>query len=163
MVDARAFCDYRMKMRPGFVFAETMRGSFHLLSDPARDRAIAFTAVASAKSLRGFARDPVVQIEGDIDAEGIAKGRPLRGSLGLKLLSERRLPYRLTFAGEDGAEYELRGQKDWSALSPIESMTTLPASLYDARGAELARATLRFDLRSDLFRFLRSFRLRLFR
>jgi hypothetical protein len=41
-------------------------------------------------------------------------------------------------------------------------MTVLPASLYDEAGEELARATLRFDVRSDLGRWLKSFRLHLF-
>ena len=39
-------------------------------------------------------------------------------------------------------------------------MTVLPASLYDAHGNEIGRATLRFDVRSDLRSFLRSWKLR---
>ena len=37
----------------------------------------------------------------------------------------------------------------------------LPASLYDASGEEIGRATLRFDLRADLGRWLKSFRVHL--
>jgi hypothetical protein len=43
----------------------------------------------------------------------------------------------------------------------VDTMTTLPASLYDAAGKEIARAVLRFDVRSDLKSFLRSFRPRM--
>jgi hypothetical protein len=39
-------------------------------------------------------------------------------------------------------------------------MTTLPASIYDADGKEFARAVLRFDVRGDLFKFIKSFRLK---
>jgi hypothetical protein len=37
----------------------------------------------------------------------------------------------------------------------------LPATLLDERGQELARATLRFDLRADWAEWVKSFRLRL--
>jgi hypothetical protein len=40
-------------------------------------------------------------------------------------------------------------------------MTLLPATLLDERGEELARATLRFDLRADWVDWMKSFRLRL--
>jgi hypothetical protein len=40
-------------------------------------------------------------------------------------------------------------------------MTLLAASLYDEGGEEIARATLRFDLRSDAVKWLKSFRIHL--
>jgi hypothetical protein len=42
-----------------------------------------------------------------------------------------------------------------------ESLALLPASLYDDRGEEVARATMRFDVRADWWKCMRSFRLRL--
>jgi hypothetical protein len=42
-----------------------------------------------------------------------------------------------------------------------DTMTTLPASIYDADGKEIARAVLRFDVRGNLATFLRSWRMRL--
>jgi hypothetical protein len=148
--------------RPGFQFKETMRGSYHLLADPADERAIEFTIVSKAKDLRRFARDKTCAIEGDVQVEKLASKRPLSGTLGLLLLDERRLPYRFTFTGDDDKTYELRGQKDWTPMAPIDSMTTLPASIYDELGEEIGRATLRFDLRHDLAKFLRSWKLKLF-
>jgi hypothetical protein len=62
--------------------------------------------------------------------------------------------------GDDGQRYELNGQREWSALAPIDSMTILPASVFDDRGEEVARATLRFDMRADWASWMRSFRLR---
>ena len=84
-----------------------------------------------------------------LDAERLASRREIGGTVTLKVAHERRIPYRITFTGDDGRHYELCGQKEWSGLSPIGSMTVLPASLYDDRGEEVGRATLRFDPRSD--------------
>jgi hypothetical protein len=147
---------------PGFSFRETMSGSYWRLDAPIDERAIAFTIEARAADLRRFVRDKTWRITGTIDAEGLATARPLEGTLVFNLIDQRRLPYRFTFVGDDGRGYELSGQKEYSGLSPLESLTLLPASLYDAEGEELARATLRFDARSDLGRWLKSFRLHLF-
>jgi hypothetical protein len=149
-------------MFPGFSFRETMSGSYWRLDAPAEERAISFTIDARARDLRRFARDRTWHITGSVDAEGLASRRPLDGTLAFRLVDERRLPYRFDFVGDDGQRYELSGQKEWSGLAPIESMTLLPASLYDQHGDEFARATLRFDARADLGRWLKSFRLHLF-
>jgi hypothetical protein len=149
-------------MGPGFSFRETMSGNYWRLDAPTDERAIAFTIEARADDLRRFARDKTWRITGTIDAEGLASAREIDGTLSFKLYGERRLPYRFSFVGDDGHGYEFSGQKEYSGLSPIQSMTLLPASLYDTDGEELARAMLRFDVRSDLWRWLRSFRLHLF-
>lgn len=146
-------------MHLGFSFHQTMSGSYWLLDAPADERAIAFTIEAAARDLRAFVRDKTWRITGAIDAEHLAVGKKLEGTLALKLLHERRVAYRFTFQGDDGRSYELVGQEEWSGLSPIESLTLLPASLYDDRSEEIARATLRFDLRSDWASWLKSFRL----
>jgi hypothetical protein len=147
---------------PGFSFRETMSGIYWRLETPTEERAITFTIDAEARSVRRFVRDKTWSIKGTIDAEGLATARPLEGTLVFRLLDERRLPYRFSFTGDDGRSYELSGQKEWSGLAPVASMTLLPASLYGPDGVELARATLRFDLRSDLGRWMKSFRLHLF-
>lgn len=139
-----------------------MRGSYWRLSAPTDERALSFTIEVRAGDVRRFVRDRTWRITGTVDADGLATRQPLDGTLQFKLLDERRLPYRFTFVGDDGAGYELSGQKEWSALSPVDSMTLLPATLYDAGGRELARVRLRFDWQSDLGRFVKSFRIHLF-
>jgi hypothetical protein len=146
---------------PGLSFRETMSGTYWRLDEPTEERAIA-VAIEGQASLRGLVRDKIWSLHGTLDAEGLATGCAVEGTLAFRLLDERRLPYRLAFTGDDGRRYELSGQKEWSGVSPIESMTLLPASLYGSDGEELARATLRFDLRMDLAPWLKSFRLRLF-
>ena len=150
-----------MLMFPGFLFRETMSGSYYLLGAPTEERAIEFTIAARAKDFRKFAKDNECTIDGSVEVEGMAKGKALEGTLGLKLWREKRLPYRFTFVADDGKTYELRGQKDFSPLSPVQSMTTLPASLYDEHGEEVARCKLRFDIRNDLRQWLKSWRLTL--
>lgn len=148
-------------MFPGFSFRETMRGSYWLLDAPTDERAIQITLRARADDVTRFARDKTWQLRGTIDAERLATRSDIDGTLVFKLIDERRLPYRFRFRGDDGQFYELAGQKEWLGVAPIESLTTLPASLYDDAGAEMARATLRFDMRSDWAAWLKSFRVHL--
>jgi hypothetical protein len=144
---------------PGFVWRESLSGTYWSLEAQADERAIAVRITAHARDIPTLLAKKEWRIEGTIDLDGFADARPLEGTLGFKLLDERRLPYRFWFTANDRKRYELRGQKDWSPVSPIESMTVLPASLYDEAGREIGRATLRFDLRNDLGAMLKSLRL----
>ena len=148
-----------MKLVPGFHFREKMRGSFHRLDAPTQDHALDLSLTVETNDVRKFARDKTWTLQGTIDAEGLASHRAVEGTLEMRLFDERRLPYRCRFTGDDGAAYELRGQKELLPIAPLDSMTVLPASIYDARGEEVARAVLRFDARNELAAFLRSFRL----
>lgn len=148
-------------MKLGFGFRETMRGTYYLLRAPTDERPMQFTLAARADSLKQFARDKLTHIEGEVTLEGFADARPLEGTLALRMLDQRRLPYDFTFTGNDGRPYRFRGQKDMNVLSPVQSLTVLPATVYDEAGEEVARANVRFDLRGDLEKFIRSFRMKL--
>jgi hypothetical protein len=146
----------------GFSLSETLSGSYYRLDDPIALRAITITLRLGVDGLRRFLKDRRVEAEGRIVAEGLAdEGRPLFGSVQWKLHDERRLPYDLEFQGDDGAHYRLRGQRDFLLPTAAASLTTLPLSVYDASGTEIARATLRFDPRTELGPLVRSFRPRL--
>jgi hypothetical protein len=142
----------------GFEFYETMAGSFRLRGD-ARDRSMSFTIRARSFTWASFLRRPEVDIEGEVDAEGFADHRYLRGTLGMDPIRTRRLPYAFRFAANDGAPYTFAGEKTMHVGRLVESMTVLPGAILDASGEGVGEALLRFDLRSDLARFLRSFRL----
>jgi hypothetical protein len=146
-------------MLPGVAFRETMSGHFWRLDAPTDERAIAVALDIHARDLAVAARDRVLLVGGTIDAERLATGRPVEGTVTLKLLQQGRVHYRFGFEGDDGRRYELGGQKEWSGLAPVASLTLLTASLYGHDGEEIARATLRFDVRADWARWLRSFRL----
>jgi len=141
-----------------FEFSETMAGSYHLLASPSDERPISFTIRARARSWRSFLRRPEVEIEGEVDAEGFADNRLLRGTLGMDVLRTRTLPYAFEFTANDGQPYVFEGKKTLHAGELTISMTVLPGSIRAAGGAEIARAVLRFDLQRQLGRFLRSFR-----
>jgi len=143
----------------GFEFRETMAGSFHLLSDPEDERPMSFTIRARARSMLSFLRRPEVEIDGEVDAEGFADHRRLAGTLGLDVIRTGTLPYAFRFTTNDGKRCTFSGQKTITARELAHSMTVLPGSLLDERGTEIGRALLRFDLRSDLMKFIASFRL----
>jgi len=148
-------------MSAGFRFEETMRGSYYLLDKPQEERAFEFSIEARVDNLRRFMRDLTARIRGVVTLEGMCKHANLDGTLGLKLLRENRLPYDFTFTADDGKKYRVRGEKNVVVLGLMESLTTLPASLYDDAEGEIGRAVVRFDLRSDWRKFLFSFRPRL--
>ena len=145
----------------GFSFEETMQGSYHLLSAQTDERAISFSIGARVAGIRQFMKDKLARIEGEVDVEGFAAHRPLEGTLALKLPGEHRLTYDFGFRANDGKAYRFHGQKDVTLIALHDTMTTLPASIYDGSGHEVARAVLRFDVRGSLKTFLRSWRLRL--
>jgi hypothetical protein len=143
----------------GLSFCQTLRGSYWLLDSPTDERAIALTIEASTGDVRAFARDRTWHVKGTIDAERLASGQTIEGALTFRLLDERRVHYRIAFRADDGRCYELSGQGEWSGFSPIASLTVLPASLYDDRGEETGRGSLRF-VRSEWARSIKSLRLR---
>jgi hypothetical protein len=102
---------------------------------------------------------------GTVFAEALAarlpQGVPLHGTLTMKLFDEKRIPYDLSFDGDDGQVYRLRGQRDFFMHDAVDSLTILPASLYDAAGTEQGRAILRFDPKTELPAMMRSFRPRI--
>jgi hypothetical protein len=148
----------------GFEIEESLSGTYYRLDDPMRDCAMRISVRASVDGVRRFLRDRKAVAEGTIFAEGLAEskaGRALRGTITMRLLDEKRIPYDLAFMGDDGESYRLRGQRDFFLHAAVDSLTILPASLYDASGAEIGRATLRFDPKTELPSMLRSFRPRL--
>jgi hypothetical protein len=158
VLDALPFRSSMNGLHLGFTFEETMSGTYHLLTDPLVERSIAFSVGARVAGMRQFLKDKMATIDGEVDIEGFADKKPLSGTLCLKLLEERRLTYDFTFRANDGAGYRFHGQKDVTMVGLAQTMTTLPASLYDATGKEIARAVLRFDLHESLRPFLRSWR-----
>jgi hypothetical protein len=144
---------------PGFSFEEWLSGSYWRLDAPTEEHAVGFHVRATADDVADFARTRTWRVEGTMNVEGLAYDAETEGVIAVKLVDERRVLYRLAFRGDDGRSYELSGQKEWSGLAPLDSMTLLGASLFDEGGEEIARATLRFDLRSDAVRWLKSFRI----
>ncbi len=143
----------------GLTFRETMSGGYHLSSAPDQDRPMHFTVRASLPSVRSVLGAPVFSIDGEVFAQGFAEHRVLHGTLKIDPLREKVIAYDFDFEGDDGERYAFRGKKTLSEGNLVVAMTVLPGGIHDAGGAEVGRALLRFDLRSDIVKFLRSFRL----
>ena len=149
----------------GFELQESFSGSYYRLDEPLRDHAKQISLRLGVNGLRRFLRERKVEAVGTLFAEQLAErlpnGVPIRGSLTMKLFDEKRIPYDLTFEGDDGKSYRLRGQRDFFVHDAMDSLTILPLSLYDEAGIEMGRALLRFDPKTELPVMLKSFRPRL--
>ncbi len=142
----------------GFEFHETMAGSLRLAGE-AMDRPMSFTVRARSRGWASFLRRREVEIEGEIDVEGFADHRYLRGTLGMDTLLTRTLPYAFGFTANDGQRYTFAGEKTVRVARLVESMTVLPGAVLDAAGRQVGEALLRFDAQRDLVDFLKGFRL----
>lgn len=146
-------------MLPGFRFEEKMAGRYHLLAEPGAERAIDFTLTARSGGLASFLRRPEVQVEGEANLEGFADHKPAHGTMLIDLLVGRRIRYDFEFRANDGKTYRFTGQKDVDVARLVETMSTLPAGLLDGSGTRVGEAVVHFHYSTDLFRFLRSWRL----
>ena len=149
----------------GFQLAESFSGSYYRLDEPLRDHGMRISLRLGVNGLRRFLRERRVEAKGLIFAEHLAErdpeGVPLEGTLTMKLFDEKRIPYDLSFEGDDGATYRIRGQRDFFMHDAVDSLTMLPASLYLASGGadvEIGRALLRFDPKTELPVLVKSFR-----
>ncbi|MFI5300972.1 MAG: hypothetical protein ACHREM_23060, partial [Polyangiales bacterium] len=101
----------------------------------------------------------MTSIQGAVDVEGLAKFRPLHGTLRIDPLLGKKLVYDFAFPDDAGRMLHFHGQKRVRFAHLLATMTTLPGEIRDEAGAVLATARLRFDARSDLGRWLKSWRL----
>ena len=138
-------------------FAETMAGTF--TAPDGSQEAIVFTVTATAEKAKAFVTGAPIRLEGLMTVGGICRDAPATGSLEVRLLTDRTLVYQLAFAGDDGATYRYKGQKDVTPINLLKSMTTLRGTLYREEES-VGAAELTFSLR-DIPEFMRSFALAL--
>lgn len=141
----------------GLRFQETLRGGFHFLDHPVAELPMDVSVEIRVAGVRRFAKERTGTLRGHLTIEGFADG-PFEGTVGLAVVAQRRLPYELGFVAGDGKAYRFRGEKDFTIFELAEPVTLLPMSLYDETHREVGRATVRFDVRSDLKKALRSLR-----
>ena len=141
----------------GLRFQETLRGGFHFLDHPVDELPMDLSVEIRLDGLRRFAKERTGSLRGHLTVEGFTDG-PFEGTVGLAVVAQRRLPYDFSFVAGDGKTYRFRGEKDFTVFDMAEPVTLLPMSLYDEARKEVGRATVRFDVRSDLKKALRSLR-----
>ncbi|MBK8253308.1 MAG: hypothetical protein IPK82_11670 [Polyangiaceae bacterium] len=140
-------------------FRETMSGGYHLTTNPTADKPISFTIGVTLPSIAAFLSNILCSIEGMVTAEGLADHKHLKGTLHIDPFRARLLVYQFEFTDNSGRRLLLQGRKTLDRGGIVHAMTVLPAGIYDDRGNHIAQALLRFDLRSDLIKFLKSFKL----
>lgn len=147
----------------GFQVEERFEGTYYRLDAPFDDHAIRLTLTVKVDGVRRFVRERKAFTEGRVWAEELAEGRggeggALSGNVAFRLFDEKRIPYDLSFVGDDGRAYRLRGQRDFFVHDAVDSLTILPLSLYDDAANEIGRAVLRFDPKTELSRTIKSLR-----
>jgi len=145
-------------LRRGFEFSETMTGRYALAAKPGPERRFVFRAHMRAPSLWSHLRDGGMELEGTLDMDGFADHAPIRGHLTMLPWTKKLIRYEFAFTGNDGKRYRFVGQKNIKFTKLRKTFTTLPGSVLDANGHEVAHATTYFDVDSDLQRFMRSWR-----
>jgi hypothetical protein len=143
----------------GFLYAESLRGTFYPLENPALERQMRLSLNVRIKSVAEFLKDRIGTVDGWLTMEGFADDVPVSGTIAFRWLDQYRLPYDLGFRANDGEPYRLRGQRNLNLFALEDSVTTLVSSLYGADGREIMRANVTFDARSDMGKLLRSVRL----
>lgn len=144
-------------MRLGVSFSQTLSGTFHRLSDPGEERPLQL-------KLRGFfplrrALSRVADIEGTVDAEGLATRRRVVGTLAFRIVQGGRLIYELRFDGDDGRERRFQGETELMLQRPKRSLERVFGRIFDD-DAEEARVILHDPLEESIPRIVRSLRTR---
>jgi hypothetical protein len=141
----------------GFYFREKMDGTV-VHAGERFDRPFRFDVDVRAPSVLGFATTAVGVADGTLTIDGLAKKVPARGRLEISPLLHHSIRYVLDFTADDGKKYRFDGSKDTSVRRHVVGWTTLPGKVFDADGEVWGEAVLRFSLRRDLQKLLRSVR-----
>lgn len=143
--------------RVGFMFEETMSGSYTRSGRPGEGGSLRLQLRARTDDVRRYLRDHLVTVEGTLEMEGFAHDAPVRGTIEIAPIRKRLIRYELDFTANDGRPHRFVGQKDIRLTDLLATWTTCHGAIFDERGDEVARGTIRFDL-SDLVPFLASWR-----
>lgn len=142
----------------GFTFAESMRGTFELDREPGVRYPFKFEVTAHAESTRKHFADGKALLRGVVHAPPLAEAADAEGVITIRPIGQRIIRYELSFIGDDGKPYELVGQKDILWRAPLRTFTELPAEILDEEHRRVATCKTSFDIKNDLWSFLRSFR-----
>lgn len=134
-------------------FVETMRGT--LEDEQGARTPVEFTLHVEAPSARAFVFDGRCVARGVLKAPGFAPEVPCDGEVHLTRVPPS-IGYRLHARGADGTLLTLAGTKQVALTRVLSTMTTLPVTLTDERGAVRARGVMTFDLK-ELAPFLATF------
>ena len=147
-------------MALGIELTETLSGSYYAIASPGDEHPMSVSVRVSVRDFAKLLLQPTAEISGEVVAEGLADHRAIRGTLQLDPIVRQKLIYDFTFTNDAGQECRFHGEKDLEATRPIATITTLPGSIL-VEDREHARAVLRWEVREELVRFVKSLRLKL--
>jgi hypothetical protein len=142
----------------GFQFAETMAGTIEWDRAPGMHQPFSFEVTAEVASTRSHFHDGKARLRGVIHAPPVTSAAPAEGVITIRPIGQRFIRYELRFTGDDGKPYELIGQKDIRLSAPGWGFVHLPAEIFDGQHRRIATCHAAFDVKRDLWSFLRSFR-----
>jgi hypothetical protein len=140
----------------GFYFREKMEGSVQRTGERF-DRSFRFDFDVHAPSVLGFATTAVGDCTGTVKIDGLARNVPAQGRIEISPWLKRSVRYVFDFTGDDGKRYRFDGAKSVTLRRHLVGWTTLPGHVYDGDGNVWGDAVLRFSLRRDLRKLVRSF------
>jgi hypothetical protein len=139
----------------GFYFREKMEG--HVQRPGERfDRSFRFEFDVRAPSVLEFATTAVGEMTGHVHIDGLAKNAPATGRIEISPWHRKAVRYVFDFTGADGKRYSFDGAKRVTVRRHLVGWTTLPGKVYDAQGQVWGDALLRFDLKRELRKLVRS-------
>ncbi len=138
----------------GFRFSETLRGNY---SKDGASSPISFSVTLNG-SVMAVMSTGRMALEGRMQAPGFAEDVEIVGDLVVSV-AESFIRYEFDFVADDGAPYRFFGEKTRDIAHPVRSMTQLAGTIVAKDGIVVATCELQFDVRADLWTFLRSWRL----
>ncbi len=141
-------------------YRETLIGAYSLPSEPHRQRPIVVSLTVGAPSVVELFRSLAVDVSGPLVAENLAHEASAHGTIRLAREGlSARIAYDLAFVSDEGEPLALHAEKRFDHRDPYTSLTVMAGAIADAEGVLRASCLLRFDARSDLGNYLKSFRL----
>jgi hypothetical protein len=95
-----------------------------------------------------------IQVEGEIDAKGLAGRQPVQGAVELQRLFPFAASYSLVFRADDGRELRLVGQRKPAWPELLYSASRVSGRVVDSEGREVAKLELRLDFRREISRWV---------
>lgn len=148
-----------MPLKVGVSFDENLYGTYHPIGQAHDRRTLMFRLRATSDNLaRTLLWDRRVELEGLVEAEGLAHHATARGDLVIQPILRRRMSYRLEFRSDAGELLRYEGTKTIRHLEPLSTWTTIKGNIFDLAGQRRFESEARFDL-TELLPFLQSYRL----
>lgn len=130
-------------------FGQVLVGSYRLATDPRLEHPLSVRLDGTKAALLPGVSAPI-EVEGEIDARGLADSKALSGRVRLDPWRPFAAHYELDFSSNDGAAMVLRASKKLTLRDPLWSSSTVRGEIFDDRGRAVARLELRIDYRREL-------------